>query len=477
MTPVRAPIARPFGCPTLLRRLFLAVNLASAGGALAMEPATAQSAAATLNVPPQAGSGSISSINARRGALFTQMMAQPANIELAFEYAALSSRAGDIEAAISTLERMLIFAPDLARLKLELGALYFRLGSYETARGYFDGVLQLPDVPQDMKDRANLYLTIVNEKTEISSLHGSVMLGMRYQTNANDGVRGDFSLPADFPFLELDRSAFAHADSNAFVAGQFHYRYILPSQGDAFDVNLLTYGSLYSDLHENDTLLGELTFGPDFNLGRFGMYNADLSIYGILGGVALDGETYRRSIGAGARLGKMFDAMNRAELRFEYRYLDYEDSDFRPNASDRTGNRYDVSGYFQHAFNDRFSVFGLVEAARHVAVTDFQTFWEVGGSIGLSYAFDSPISALPGRWTATVSGGALWRNFDEPDTSLGLFDVKEKDVEAFVYGGLTVPVARNWALQTGVSYRNVDSNYDIYSFDSVGVSIAIAKRF
>jgi len=372
---------------------------------------------------------------------------------------------------------MLIFAPDLARLKLELGALYFRLGSYEMARGYFDGVLQLPDVPQDMKDRANLYLTIVNEKTETSSLHGSVMLGMRYQTNANDGVRGDFALPAGFPFLELDRSAFARADTNGFVAGQFHYRYILPSQGDAFDVNLLTYGSLYSHLHENNTLLGELTFGPDFNLGRFGLYNADLSIYGILGGVALDGETYQRSIGAGAKLGKMFDAMNRAELRFEYRYLDYEDSDFRPDASDRTGNRYDVSGYFQHAFNDRFSVFGIVDAARHVAVADFQTFWEVGGSIGFSYAFDSPISGMPGRWTATISGGALRRTFDEPDTSLGIFDTKERDLEAFVYGGLTVPLADKWALQTGVSYRNVDSNYDIYSFDGLGVSIAIAKRF
>ncbi|MGN6465729.1 MAG: tetratricopeptide repeat protein [Rhizobiaceae bacterium] len=448
-----------------------------AAGALAMEPAAAQPSMSTLNVPPQAGHGSVSDINARRGALFTQMLAQPANIELAFEYAALSSRVGDLEAAISTLERLLIFAPDLARLKLELGALYFRLGSYETARGYFDDLQRVPDLPPEMKDRVKLYLAVINEKTQTSSFHGSVMLGMRYQTNANDGVRGDFAFPPDVSFLELDPSAFAHADTNGFVAGQFHYRYIMPSQGDAFDVNLLTYGSLYSDLHENDTLLGQLTFGPDFDLGRFGLYNSDLSIYGILGGVALDGETYQRSIGAGAKLGKIFDAMNRGELRFEYRYLDYQDSDFRPDASDRTGNRYDMSGYFQHAFNDRFSVFASVDAARHVAVVDFQTFWEVGGSIGLSYAFDSPIASLPGRWITTVSGGALRRVFDGPDTSLGLFDVREKDVETFVYGNLTVPLADKWALQTGISYRNVDSNYDIYSFDSVGVSIAIAKRF
>lgn len=452
------------------------MGLAAAALVLAPGVASAQSATANLNVPPQAGHGNVSDINARRGALLTQMLSQPDNLELAFEYAALSSQVGDLEGAISTLERMLIFAPDLARLKLELGALYFRLGSYETARGYFDGVLQLPNIPPDMKSQANLYLGIINEKTETSSLHGSVALGVRYQTNANDGVRGDFVLPD--PFLELDQSAFAKADTNGFITGQFHYRYILPSQGDAFDVNLLTYGSLYSDLHQNNTLLGELTFGPDFNLGRFGMYNSDLSIYGILGGVALDGDTYQSSIGAGAKLGKIFDAMNRGELRFEYRYLDYEDTDFRPTASDRTGNRYDVSGYFQHAFNDRFSVFGFVDAARHVAVVDFQTFWEVSGSIGLNYAFDSPIAGLPGRWTATISGGVLRRDFDEPDPDFVVSSGrKERDTEAFVYGGLTVPLANKWALQTGVSYRNVDSNYDIYSFDSVGVSFAVAKRF
>jgi len=468
---------REFRLFTALAQALLAAGFASAVGVLATGYASAQSATASLNVPPQTGHGSVSEINARRGALFNEMLAQPANVELALEYAALSSQVGDLEGAISTLERMLIFAPDLPRLKLELGALYFRLGSYETARGYFDSVLKLPDVPPDMKDRANLYLGIINEKTETSSFHGSVALGVRYQTNANDGVNNDFVfLPGDFFPRFIDPSARAKEDTNGFIIGQFHYRYMLPSQGDAFDVNLLTYGSLYSDLHRNDTLLGQLTFGPDFNLGRFNIPNADLSIYGILGGVALDGETYQGSIGAGAKFGKIFDAMNRGELRFEYRYLDYRDSDFRPDASDRTGNRYDVSGYFQHAFNDRFSIFGLVDAARHVAVADYRSFWEVGGSVGLSYAFDSPISALPGRWTTTVSGGILRRRFDEVDPDL-FVSAKERDTETFVYGGLTVPLADKWALQTGISYRNVDSNLDIYSFDSVGVSIAVARMF
>ena len=41
------------------------------------------------------------------------MLQDPSNLDVAFEYASLSSQVGDYEAAISTLERMLIFAPKL----------------------------------------------------------------------------------------------------------------------------------------------------------------------------------------------------------------------------------------------------------------------------------------------------------------------------------------------------------------------------
>ncbi len=464
--------------------LLLLVGLVCGATLPAAGPAMAQSVevglpVSSLNVPPQAGTTNSSALNARRAVLFKKMMANPADIDLAFEYATLSSQAGDLEGAISTLERMLIFAPDLARLKLELGVLYFRLGSYWTSRGYFEGVLELTEVPPAVTEKAKLFLTAIDEKTQTSIFSGTVMTGAQYHTNANSGPRGDSVTldPFGFPFtVPIDSSLLAKADTSGFVAGNFHYRYFLPSQGDAFDVNLVTYGSLYSELHGNNTLLAELTFGPDFSLGRFGIPNADLSVYGILGGVVLDGDTYRRSIGAGAKVGKTFDALNRGELRFEYHYLDYDNSDFRPTASERTGNRFDMSGYFEHAFNGRFKVFGIGEAARHDADTGDQSFWEAGGSLGLSYAFDPPISTLPGRWTTTVWGGILRRTFDEPDTSIYL-SMKERDTEAFIYGGLTVPLADKWALQTSVGYRKVSSNYELYSFDGMNVSLAIAKRF
>jgi cytochrome c-type biogenesis protein CcmH/NrfG len=55
-------------------------------------------------------------IEARREALLRQMLARPSDLDLAFEYATLSSQVGDYEGAISTLERMLIYAPNTPRL-------------------------------------------------------------------------------------------------------------------------------------------------------------------------------------------------------------------------------------------------------------------------------------------------------------------------------------------------------------------------
>jgi Flp pilus assembly protein TadD len=73
---------------------------------------------------------------ARREALLKQMIARPNDLDLA--YANLSSQAGDYEGAISTLERMLIYAPNTPRLQLELGVLYYKIGAYDVARNYFE---------------------------------------------------------------------------------------------------------------------------------------------------------------------------------------------------------------------------------------------------------------------------------------------------------------------------------------------------
>ena len=69
-------------------------------------------------------------------AAFQAVLKDPGNLDKTFRYAELAVAVGDLEGAVSALERMLIYNPKLPRVRLELGSLYFRLGSYAVAKSY-----------------------------------------------------------------------------------------------------------------------------------------------------------------------------------------------------------------------------------------------------------------------------------------------------------------------------------------------------
>src|SRR5215469_16542340 len=67
-------------------------------------------------------------LKAQYDKLFAQLLARPTDLDLMFQFAAVAARLGNYEAAISTLERMLLINSDLPRVKLELGVIYFHIG-------------------------------------------------------------------------------------------------------------------------------------------------------------------------------------------------------------------------------------------------------------------------------------------------------------------------------------------------------------
>src|SRR5690242_8045576 len=112
------------------------------------------------------------------------MLRQPANLDIAFAYADVSAKVGDNEAAVSALERMLVFNPNLPRVQLELGALYFRMGSYEISRSYFDKALAA-NPPDEVKARINTYLAQISRLSDTQRFSGFVFMGLQYQSDAN----------------------------------------------------------------------------------------------------------------------------------------------------------------------------------------------------------------------------------------------------------------------------------------------------
>src|SRR5690242_5649191 len=182
-------------------------------GALSIDVSRAENA----DIPAAADEAQL---RAEYDRMFQEMLKQPANLDLMFEFAAVATRLGNYEAAISTLERMLLFNRDLPRVKLELGALYFRIGSYPIARSYLEDAISGPNVPTAVKQRVQAYLDQIDKRTARSHLTGSVTTGLRYQTNVNAGPSSAQVLAGGIN-ATLDNNFLGTADWNAFVSTYF----------------------------------------------------------------------------------------------------------------------------------------------------------------------------------------------------------------------------------------------------------------
>ncbi len=423
----------------------------------------------------EAAEGSeLQQIQARRRALFQQMLADPTNLDVAFEYAGLSARAGDVEAAIATLERMLIFAPGLPRLQLELGVFYYRLGADETARYYFESALAAPDVPDVVRARVDPYLAAIDRRTAGYTFSGTFVTGLRYQTNANTGPGGTIIIQG-LPF-ELDDAATGQPDYNSFLTGNVTYSHDLQSQGDRFNVNLVTYGAWYEARDEINTALAELRAGPVYDLQRFDLENTYIGVHGIAGGVALGEEPYLGAAGAGASFSTLVTPRTQLVMQGDYRREEYLNSSLRPTAADRSGHRVTGSARLQHQLVERFSIFAVLQGERRETRRDYLDMWEWGVTAGWILAIESPNPAQREPWVVGLTGGYRDRDFDAPDPTINP-DASERDEELLLVGTITMPMRGGWALQGQGGYREVMSNYDIRAFDNVHGSLGLLKRF
>ena len=91
-------------------------------------------------------------------ALFKRMFDNPRDMDATFKFAEVATRLGDYEAAIGALERVLFYNPNLARVKVELGALYLRIGGTEMARSYLEQAIATPGATAEVQAAAQQLL-------------------------------------------------------------------------------------------------------------------------------------------------------------------------------------------------------------------------------------------------------------------------------------------------------------------------------
>ncbi len=418
------------------------------------------------------------SLEARREAMFQRILLNPADLDLAFEYATLSSQLGDFEGAITALERMLIFAPGLPRIQLELGVLYYRLGSYATAQNYLELAISGDDVPDIVRQRVAKFLGQINNAQKRNKFAGSILGGIRYQSNANSGP-SSANVDLNGVTFVLDNENVEKSDVNAFVAGSLHYDYDLHRQGDLLELDVLFYGAKYLDVSRLDTLVTEVTFGPSFNLQRYGIDNTQLGVYAIGNAVGLDDNLYFSTLGIGTRISGRTAEGKSVRAKAEFRRKWYNNTSKRPRATDRDG--YAISAEIAGAapVSPRMLAHGLIRGERENVDVGFFDNYQISGEIGATMTVTSPFKnseTFGPILYLDVTGGYRHSRYDNPDPSINANE-KQKTNELFARATLTIPVVDDMTIVPQVEYRDHGSNYDIYSYSGWSAYVALGKKF
>eukprot|EP01032_Pedospumella_encystans_P000934 gene934-1080_t len=227
---------------------------------------------------------------------------------------------------------MLIYAPGLPRLQLELGVLYYRLGAYETARQYFDGAKAAGDVPPEVSAKVDQYLAAIDQRGAPSQLSGMVRTGLRYQSNANAGPSNS-TVTLNGLSYTLDDLSVAGEDFNAFINGSLRYRYDTDIQGLSLDAGISGYAAGYRDRDTLNTGALEAYAGPVFDLGRFGLDDRTLSVLVTTSGVLIEGDRYLASAGISANFDWQITPVDSLSASVQYRYEDYSNTKSRQTAA------------------------------------------------------------------------------------------------------------------------------------------------
>lgn len=448
------------------RRAVLCFWIAASAVIAGPELAVAQPGAAVA-VGQEAGS------RARVEELVRRSRENPTDLDTLYELAAAAIAAQDLETAIGALERLLIFNPALPRVRLELGVLYFRLGSYDIARLQLERAIEGADVPETVREQVARYLDAIEERTATHVISGEILLAGRYQTNPRT-VSDPTNVQVGGLLFETDDEKQADASLVA-LATVTHVRRFATQWDDALVTRVQLYAERFRELSSLSSTVAELESGPSLALARFDLPPATVRPFLNAAYVALDDAYFTQWIGPGIELRAPFGERLQLRTRGRARYQDYTETDDSQNG-DRTGWRGDVGfgGTLLMTPQDFLDGFAYVETVD--ADASFRAYEEIGGSLVLGHRF-TVTNLAPLELVTVYAGGSAarsrYRGADpviEPDT-------RRRDWSYGARAGAIVDLGRRLAVVGEVEYRMTNSSVGIYEYDNTSMLLGLKVKF
>jgi tetratricopeptide (TPR) repeat protein len=355
-------------------------------------------------------------LRAEADALFKHLLAKPNDLDAAFRFSEIETKLGDYEAAIGALERMLFYNPNLPRVKLELGLLYFKLHSYEMAKSYFNAAIASPDTPQDVRDEVAKFLSAIDRGLSVNPFSVFAQIGMRHQSNANAGP--DSQVVRALGQDAVLSSQFKRTpDWNAFGIVSAHHFYDFGNQrGDGWESDLISYYARQFKVTRLDLGLIELATGPRLTLDA--ARGTSIHPYVLANYVTLGDHPYLGTLGAGVSLRFELPAGITLDPGVEYRDRTYSNSKDYETATLQDGRQ--IIGYVGGSgplpMLEGLTWQGRITYSKATASYHPYAYDDFTAEFALPYSFTAPAFAQTEQsWTVAPFVGFSFTPYAEPD--------------------------------------------------------------
>lgn len=446
----------------------------------AARPAAALAVAAALAAAPpaaaQEGAGGGGRIT------YEDVLRAPGDLALNFAYANQQIEDGDLPAAASTLERLLILEPAANQVRLLYGIVLYRLGQTAEAEAEFAAID--PDALA-AADRATLErfegLAARSRRATTGSL--GVTGGLQYDTNRNAfPLGGNFQVELPGGSVILPGAGDENADLGQFLLVDGRVDHDLGLQrirrvsvtGTALGVNQVEESRL-----DVASVLGGASVLIDAEV-------IDLEPAVTILNVNLGGEQYLTATEGRLGFGRAIGRNDRIRLfgAVSGGYEDFSGVDADPFAGEQDGAFVRAEIGLSYTPLDRLRITGRYRYTHAEAEFDFEAFDAHGLRLGAQYVLANGVSLV-------ASGGYTNQSFDAPDPFVSQTIAQDDDI---LDAGLGVVVsagtlldlagvegtgalADNLVLNVGGRYRRVLSNLPNFEYDNFRMEVSITKRF
>jgi len=421
-------------------------------------------------------------------ALFKRMYDDPTNVDLTFQYAALATKVGDYEGAIGALERILAFNPHLPRVRMQLGELYFKLGSYKIARAYFQEA-RAGGAPPDVAAQTVRFVAEIDRREAPSvpapvaapqpgsELSVFAQTGIRYQSNATQGPSGDIRSLGQ---IAIPPTATAkQPDWNMFGLFGVNYVHNLKHDNeDAYEASVAGYYAKQFRLNAYDFSLLELQTGPRFSLPPVSGLSVKPYAIGTISG--LGDALYFRGGGPGfsARYITKNKALAWIEALVEYRYRTFYDSQNFPTSSQQTGGLLTVGLRAAGTIVDHLEWFARLgfDRANTAGNFDFNDYHHVGFDVGFPVSFELPVLDSKRAWVVTPTFGMSYYNYFQANPLIDPIIVR-KDHDW--HGGIAfdAQIYGRYGMRVQFLYQDLQSTLSNFRMQNYSVSAGPTYRF